>query len=102
MSLDENKEVKEAYEKAMKSVVLTGGEWEPVAYLGMQVVGGYNYKVLCRVKAVVDDPTTELALINIYVDPEGNATFTTENVGESEEATEESGLDASETSKADS
>ncbi len=102
VSLDENKEVKEAYEKAMKSVVLTGGEWEPVAYLGMQVVAGYNYLVLCRVKAVVDDPTTELALINIYVDPEGNATFTTENVGESEEATEESGVDASETSKADS
>ncbi len=75
-----NAEVKAAYEKALASMVIAGGEMEPVAFLGSQVVGGFNYLVLCRVKAVVEDPSTELALVTIYVDPEGNASITSDDI----------------------
>ena len=84
-----NAEVKAAYEKALASMVIAGGEMEPVAYLGCQVVGGYNYLVLCRVKAVIDDPTTELALVTIYVDPQGNASISTDDMNFSAQEDEE-------------
>jgi hypothetical protein len=84
-----NEEVKAAYEKALASMVIAGGEMEPVAYLGMQVVGGYNYLVLCRVKAVADDPSTELALVTVYVDPEGNASISTDDMNFSAQEGEE-------------
>ena len=84
-----NAEVKAAYEKALASMVVAGGVMEPVAYLGSQVVGGYNYLVLCRVKAVIDDPTTELALVTIYVDPQGNASISTDDMNFSAQEEEE-------------
>lgn len=80
VAFDKNAEVKEAYEKALRSMVMTGGEMEPVAYLGSQVVAGMNYLLLCRVKAVVEDPSTELVLVTVYADLEGNATITTQDV----------------------
>ncbi len=97
-----NAEVKEAYEKALESMVIAGGEMEPVAYLGMQVVGGYNYLVLCRVKAVIDDPSTELALVTVFVDPEGNASITSDDMyfsaqeGEEEQEEQSASTDAGE------
>jgi len=80
VAFDKNAEVKAAYEKAIRDMILTGGEMEPVAYLGSQVVAGMNYLVLCRVKAVVEDPSTELVLVTIYADLEGNATITSQDV----------------------
>ena len=83
-------------------MVIAGGEMEPVAYLGMQVVGGYNYLVLCRVKAVIDDPSTELALVTVFVDPEGNASITSDDMyfsaqeGEEEQEEQSASTDAGE------
>ena len=79
-AFENNAEVKAAYEKALASMVVAGGEMEPVAYLGSQIVSGCNYLVLCRVKAVVDDPSTELALVTVYVDPLGNASISTDDM----------------------
>ena len=100
VTFENNAEVKEAYEKALKNMILTGGEIEPVAFLGSQVVAGYNYLVLCRVKAVVEDPSTELALMTIYADLEGGAQITMEDFDFS--AQEETGevAEQSETSEA--
>ncbi len=100
VAFENNAEVKEAYEKALKNMILTGGEIEPVAFLGSQVVAGYNYLVLCRVKAVVEDPSTELALMTIYADLEGGAQITMEDFDFS--AQEETGevAEQSETSEA--
>ena len=80
VAFDKNADVKAAYEKALASMVMAGGEMEPVAYLGSQVVAGMNYLLLCRVKAVVEDPSTELVLVTVYADLEGNATITTQDV----------------------
>ena len=80
VAIDKNAEVKSAYEKALSSILMTGGEMEPVAYLGNQVVAGMNYLLLCRVKAVVEDPSTELVLVTVYADLDGNATITTQDV----------------------
>ena len=97
-----NAEVKAAYEKALASMVIAGGEMEPVAYLGCQVVGGYNYLVLCRVKAVIDDPSTELALVTVFVDPEGNASITTDDMNFSaQEGEEEQGEQCAESDAGD-
>ena len=100
-AFENNAEVKAAYEKALASMVIAGGEMEPVAYLGMQVVGGYNYLVLCRVKAVADDPSTELALVTVYVDPEGNASISTDDMNFSAQEGEEEQAEQYETSKED-
>ena len=80
VAFDKNADVKAAYEKALASMVMAGGEMEPVAYLGSKVVAGLNYLLLCRVKAVVEDPSTELVLVTVYADLEGNATITTQDV----------------------
>ncbi len=91
--------MKDAFEKALANMVIAGGEMEPVAYLGSQVVGGYNYLVLCKVRAVVEDPSVELALVTIYVDPEGNASISTDDMNFSAQEEVEAG-EQSETSEA--
>lgn len=96
---ENNAEVKDAFEKALANMVIAGGEMEPVAYLGSQVVGGYNYLVLCKVRAVVEDPSVELALVTIYVDPEGNASISTDDFNFSAQEEVEAG-EQSETSEA--
>jgi len=96
---ENNVEVKDAFEKALANMVIAGGEMEPVAYLGSQVVGGYNYLVLCKVRAVVEDPSVELALVTIYVDPEGNASISTDDMNFSAQEEVEAG-EQSETSEA--
>ena len=96
---ENNVEVKDAFEKALANMILAGGEMEPVAYLGMQVVGGYNYLVLCKVRAVVEDPSVELALVTVYVDPEGNAEIFTDDINFSAQEEVED-IELSETSEA--
>ncbi|MBO4649574.1 MAG: hypothetical protein J5653_00080 [Clostridiales bacterium] len=100
-TFENNVEVKDAFAKALANMVIAGGEMEPIAYLGSQVVGGYNYLVLCRVRAVVEDPSVELALVTIYVDPEGNASITTDDMNFSAQDEIEDGIEASETSQAE-
>lgn len=67
------KEVKEALEKAAEE--LDGMKVEPLALLGSQVVAGTNYKILCRMIPVTDEPITEIHVIEVYADLDGGATI---------------------------
>jgi len=67
--LGKNKVVKKAYNKAMKD---NADGYEPIAYLGDQVVAGSNYMILARGKGT-DDVAKGLYLIIIYADLNGNA-----------------------------
>lgn len=68
--LGNNKAVKKAYKKAMKDNNADG--YEPIAYLGDQVVSGSNYMILARGKGT-DGAAKGLYLIIIYADLNGNA-----------------------------
>lgn len=50
---------------------LLGAEYEPVAYIGSQVVAGMNHAVLCRITAVSPDAESGYALVYIYEDLNG-------------------------------
>lgn len=50
---------------------LLGAEYEPVAYIGSQVVEGMNHAVLCRITAVSPDAESGYALVYIYEDLNG-------------------------------
>ena len=63
--------VKLAVEKACKG--LDDKSYEPIAYVGMQVVAGYNYHVLCR-DTSSDKPS--YVILEIYSDLDGNAEIT--------------------------
>lgn len=63
--------VKLAVEKVCKG--LDDKSYEPIASIGMQVVAGYNYHVLCR-DTSSDQPT--YVILEIYSDLDGNAEIT--------------------------
>lgn len=50
---------------------LLGAEYEPVAYIGSQVVAGMNHAVFCRITAVSPDAVGGYALVYIYEDLNG-------------------------------
>lgn len=60
-----------AFDKVMESI--DGATYEPIALLGTQVVSGTNYAVLCKVTPVVTDGTSDLAVVTVYADLNGNA-----------------------------
>lgn len=60
----------EIFNKATEG--LLGVNYEPVAYLGSQVVAGLNHCYLCRITAVYPGAEPELSLVYIYEDLEGN------------------------------
>lgn len=68
------KELLEVFNKATESY--TGVGLEPVAYLGSQVVAGANYAFLCNATTVTANPTTELDVVIVYQDTDGNAEIT--------------------------
>ena len=49
-----------------------GVDYEPIAYLGYQIVAGKNYLILCESKIVVPDPIPSLTLVTVYEDLDGN------------------------------
>ena len=55
---------------------LLGAEYEPVAYIGSQVVAGMNHAVLCKITAVTPDSAAAYSLVYIYEDLEGNCEVT--------------------------
>ena len=65
----------EEAEQAFKTVTekLLGADYVPIAYLGSQVVAGMNYAILCTRTLVTANPVTDLAVLTVYVDLEGNA-----------------------------
>ena len=74
LKLDDNKEAKAAFEKAMQGMV--GYKYEVIAYLGSQVVQGTNYAYLCRGTPVVPDAKAEYLILDIYEDLKGNTRIT--------------------------
>lgn len=66
-------EAKEAFDKAVAE--LAGVGYEPIAYLGSQVVAGVNYGFLCRATVVSPDAEPSLCTLKVYCDLEGNATI---------------------------
>lgn len=67
-------EAQEAFLAVTKELV--GATYVPVAYLGSQVVAGRNYSILCTRTLVTANPVTDLAVLTIYRDLQGNATLT--------------------------
>ena len=65
---------KAIFDKAMEG--LLGVDYEPIAYLGNQVVAGLNHCFLCKATVVVPDAETTLVLVYIYQDLDGNADIT--------------------------
>ena len=67
--------VSEALESAIKKAnsVLAGGQYEPVALLGTQLVAGTNYCALCELTATVPDAQPQYVIATIYEDLNGNA-----------------------------
>ena len=64
-------EQRAVFDKALKG--LLGVNYEPVAYLGSQIVAGTNHCFLCQAKAVVPDAEPYYVLIYIYEDLSGDA-----------------------------
>ena len=64
-------EIRALLDKATAEMV--GAEYEPVAYLGSQVVAGTNYCLLFKYVTTDSDPISSYALVTIYKDLEGNA-----------------------------
>ncbi len=70
-SLDKHADAKNALDKALEG--LNGADYEPVAYIGSQVVAGTNYCILCKITPVVPNATPSYALVYVYEDLDGNA-----------------------------
>lgn len=66
-------EAQAAFDAAMAG--FTGVGYEPLAYLGSQVVAGVNYGFLCRSKVVSPDAQASLSIVKVYRDLEGNASI---------------------------
>jgi hypothetical protein len=73
-SLSANKNAKKAFERA--TATLTGMEYEPLAFIGTQVVAGTYYCILCRGKATVPEAEPTIELVYIYEDLQGKAEIT--------------------------
>lgn len=69
--LKDNAEVNTTFEKALEG--FTGVSYEPIAYLGSQVVSGTNYAVLCFEKASTASSGMKLSILTIYEDLKGKA-----------------------------
>ncbi|MBQ3329659.1 MAG: hypothetical protein IJG87_00605 [Ruminococcus sp.] len=64
-------ESKSAMSKATEG--LDGASYEAKALLGTQVVAGTNYKLLCTVTPVTENPVSEYAVVTVYEDLNGSA-----------------------------
>ena len=69
-------EIEEVMSKATDT--LTGATYEPVAYIGSQVVAGYNHSILCKASPSVAelDGETTYVLVTVYEDLSGNCEIT--------------------------
>ncbi len=69
--IEDNPEEKVAFEKATEC--LAGATFEPVAYLGKQIVAGTNYSFLCRMTPSYPGSEGSFVIVIVYEDLEGNA-----------------------------
>ena len=75
--IEANPEAKAAFEKATEC--LAGGTYEPIAYLGRQIVAGTNYSFLCRMTPSYPGFEGRFVVVVVYQDLEGNAQITNVN-----------------------
>ena len=68
---EENKAV---FDKAMEGLLGVG--YEPVAYLGSQLVAGTNHCFLCKATVVYPDAEPTLALVYVYEKLDGTVEIT--------------------------
>lgn len=69
LAMKDNKEAEAVFKKAIDG--LTGCDYEPVAFLGSQVVAGTNYCILCKSTIVVPDAQSGYVLMYINEDLSG-------------------------------
>ena len=69
-------DIKKVMEKATET--LTGAVYEPVAYIGYQVVAGTNHAILCKSTPSVADlnGASTYVLVYVYADLQGNCEIT--------------------------
>ena len=67
-------EQKVVFNKAIEK--LMGVSYEPVAYLGSQLVAGTNHCFLCKATVIYPDAVPSYKLVYIYQDLQGDATVT--------------------------
>lgn len=70
-SFEITEENKAVFEKATEK--LLGVNYEPIAYLGRQVVAGLNHCFLCKATVVAPNAVPELVLVYIYQNLQGDA-----------------------------
>lgn len=62
------------FNKATES--MDGVDYEPVLYLGSQIVAGRNHRFLCKAQVVYPDAPQTWAIVEVYEDLEHNAELT--------------------------
>lgn len=67
-------DVQKAFDKALEGH--NGMNFEPVAYLGSQVVSGTNHRILCKATTVTADPVTSYKVVTVYEKLDGDAELT--------------------------
>lgn len=75
-SIEITDDIKKVMEKATET--LTGAVYEPVAYIGSQIVAGTNHAILCKCTPSVPDlnGATTYVLVYVYADLQGNCEIT--------------------------
>ena len=73
-STEVTEEQKAVLDKALEKLV--GVNYEPVAYLGSQMVSGTNHCFLCKATVVYPNAVPSLALVFVYENLEGAAEIT--------------------------
>ena len=66
-------EIKELMEKALADS--TGVNYDPIAYLGSQVVAGTNHAILCKATIVYQNTTPYYTIMYINEDLDGNVSI---------------------------
>ncbi len=73
-AMEDNEDISSAFDRALEGLV--GVSYEPLFFLGSQVVAGSNYAVFCSKAPVVPDAEKSFCIAYIYEDLEGNASLT--------------------------
>ena len=67
-------EVRALFDQALNRLV--GVKYVPVAYLGMQVVAGYNHAILCQATTVYPGASPRWVIMYLFEDLDGNVSIT--------------------------
>ncbi len=54
---------------------MTGADYEPIAYLGSQIVNGINYRILCKRRLVIPNSEPSLVKMIIHEETDGSVSL---------------------------